>query len=67
MFQGIREQMGRVENRLQEVENAGNVQPHRLQFLRAELEDIRQELQVLENHVRVQQRQDNANNGNDGK
>ena len=59
--------MGRVENRLQEVENAGNVQPHRLQFLRAELEDIRQELQMLENHVRVQQRQDNANNGNDGK
>ena len=55
--------MGRVENRLQEVEQAGNVQPHRLQFLRAELEDIRHELQLLENHVRFNQRQDNANDG----
>ena len=54
--------MGRVENRLQEVEQTGNVQPHRLQFLRAELEDIRLELRQLENHVREQQRRDRGNN-----
>ena len=44
--------MQRVENRLQEVADAGNVQPHRLQFLRMELEDIRNDMANLDNMVR---------------
>ncbi len=49
--------MQRVENRLQEVAEAGNVQPHRLQFLRMELEDIRTEMANLDNLVRREEQQ----------
>ncbi len=50
--------MQRLENRLQEVERAGQVQPHRLHFLRAELEDIRDDMRVLEERAGVQQGHD---------